>query len=175
MPDPKPQSRRGLAFLLKFFGLLALFFLILAPRPVNDAVVEPFTGWVAEAGAFVCRIFGEPVVVEGVSIRSHRFSVNIHNGCNGLETVLIFVSAVLAFPAPWKTRLAGLAAGILAIQAVNLLRIAGLFYTGIYFPKVFDKTHSVIWPAAVILFGVALFILWADRFALPHRGETTSS
>ena len=34
----------------------------------------------------------------------------IENGCNGLETLLLFASAVLAFPAPWKRRLAGLAA-----------------------------------------------------------------
>ncbi len=166
-------KKRGLrpqaAFLLKFLGLLAVFFAIVAPKPMNDRLVEPFTAGVARAGSAACRLFGEPARTQGTTMSSPRFAVNIRNGCNGLETVFIFAAAVLAFPAAWPIRLAGLAAGTLLIEVFNLVRIVALFFTGIHFPKLFEESHAVVWQVLVILFGVALFLIWADRFALPAR------
>jgi exosortase H (IPTLxxWG-CTERM-specific) len=167
---PSPQSgRAGVLFLLKFLGLLTLFFLAVAPKPVNDAVVEPFTAVVAKVGGVACRLFGEPTRMVGTTISSPRFSVNIRNGCNGLETIFIFAAAVLAFPATWRVRLWGLVLGFLAIQAINVVRIVSLFYIGIRWPKFFEQSHQVIWQAIVILAGVVLWIVWADRFALANR------
>jgi exosortase H (IPTLxxWG-CTERM-specific) len=168
-PKPAKKKRVEVLFLLKFLGLLTLFFLAVAPKPVNDKIVEPFTGVVAKIGGVACRLFGEPTRMEGTTIASPRFSVNIRNGCNGLETIFIFAAAVLAFPASWKVRCWGLVLGFLAIQAINIVRIVSLFYIGIFWPKLFEQSHQVIWQAVVILFGVVLWIVWADRYALPAR------
>ena len=54
--------------------------------------------------------------------------IQIVAGCNGVEAVLILVSAVLAFPAPWKHKLIGIVLGFVAIQALNLVRIISLYY-----------------------------------------------
>jgi exosortase H (IPTLxxWG-CTERM-specific) len=113
--------------------------------------------------------------MSGTVIRSPRFAVNIENGCNGVETMLIFLAAVLAFPAPWKARAIGLVFGILAIQAVNLVRVVALFYTGAYFPTWFDTSHTVIWQSLVILSGVLLWILWADRVARPKPAAAAAA
>ena len=164
---------REKAFLLKFLLLVVVFFLAVAPTPVNDAVVEPFTALVAKAGGMACRLFGEQTEMRGTAITSPRFAVNIRNGCNGLETIFIFAAAVLAFPAPWKRRLAGLAGGIVLIQLFNLVRIVSLFYIGIHFPKLFEDWHTVVWQVLVVLFGFLLFLLWAARFALPARPQTS--
>ncbi len=163
--------RKEVAFLLKFGALLALFFLAVAPKPMNDLLVEPFTAGVARLGGLSARLFGEHTVMAGTTITSPRFSVNIRNGCNGLETIFIFAAAVLAFPAPWKARLLGLAAGFVAIQIVNLVRIVSLFYIGIHYPKIFEESHTVFWQVGVILSGVIFWIIWADRFALPPRSD----
>lgn len=169
-PDPPPRRRRPeAAFLVRFLGLLLLLFLVVASRPVNDAVVEPFTGLVARAGGAACRLLGEPVTTSGTLIASPRFAVNIRNGCNGVETMLIFAAGVLAFPAPWTARLAGLLAGSLLIQAVNVVRIASLFFIGARWPAAFEDWHVVVWQAIVVLFGVVLWILWAHRLALRPR------
>ena len=170
-PAARRRLRRDVAFLLRFLGLLALLFLAVAPRAVNDALVEPFTGLVARAGGAATRLFGEPTTMQGTVIASPRFAVNIRNGCNGLETMLIFAAGVLAFPAPWRARLAGLLLGFLLIQLVNLVRIVSLFYIGLKWPSLFQDWHTVVWQAIVVLFGVALWILWADRIALPRRPE----
>ena len=118
-----PPEGRPLAFLARFGVLLVLSYFALAARPVNDALVVPFTAGIARVCGGILGALGEPVAVDGTRIHSPTFAVEIENGCNGLETVLLFGCAVLAFPAPWKRRLAGLAAGLVAIEAFNLVRV----------------------------------------------------
>lgn len=157
--------RQEVRFLALFLVLLLGSFTLIAWTPVNDRVIEPFTAGVAVVSGQALDLLGQETRMEGTVIRSTRFAVNIRNGCNGIETMLIFGAAVLAFPAPWKARLAGLAFGMVAIQLVNLVRVVALFLTGVYFPSFFDSSHTVVWQTIVILAGVALWILWAQRVA----------
>lgn len=169
-PDDLPfwrRNRREIQFLVLFVVLLGGGFTLISLNWVNDHVIEPFTSGIAGASGTVLGAIGQPVIREGTILRNARFAVNIRNGCNGVEAMLIFLAAVLAFPASWKSRLAGLGLGILAIQAVNLVRVVALFLTGVYFPRIFDTSHTVIWQTIVILFGVMLWIFWANRFAAP--------
>lgn len=142
-------------------------FTLLSLTPVNDHVIEPFTGWIARASGVSLNFLGQGVTREGTALRSARFAVNIRNGCNGVEAMVIFLAAVVAFPAPWRARGIGLLLGVLVIQAVNLVRVIALFLTGAYFPAWFDSSHTVIWQGLVILTAVLLWIYWARRFASP--------
>jgi exosortase H (IPTLxxWG-CTERM-specific) len=157
--------KQEIVFLTVFLVLLAGSFAVVALKPVNDGVIEPFTGAIARVSGQVLNLLGQDVVRDGTVIQSPRFAVNIRNGCNGVETMLIFLAAVLAFPASWGARLAGLAIGIVAIQLINLVRVVALFLTGVYFPSLFDSSHTVIWQSIVILSGVVLWMFWAHRFA----------
>ena len=174
--DPAPSSptepswrryRREIVFLALFLVLLGGSFTLISVNWVNDHVIEPFTAGIAQVSGAVLDLIGQNVTMQGTVIRNSRFAVNIRNGCNGVEAMLIFLAAVLAFPASWRSRLLGLGLGILAIQVVNLIRVVALFLTGIYFPKLFDASHTVIWQTLVILSGVLLWIFWANRFAAP--------
>src|SRR6478672_1391671 len=174
VPEEVPfwrRNRRELTFLILFAVLLGGGFSLISLNWVNDHAIEPLTGGIARMSGAVLNLLGQKVTMQGTVIRSSRFAVNIRNGCNGVEAMLIFLAAVLAFPASWKSRLAGLALGILAIQVVNLVRVVALFLTGIYFPKIFDTSHTVIWQTIVILCGVLLWIFWANRFAAPPASE----
>ncbi len=166
-------TTRESRFLLLFFALLITGFFVLALRPVNDAVVVPFTAGIARVSGAVLRLFGEDLTVVGCDLRSPRFAVTIYNGCNGLITSLIFVSAVLAFPARIGAKLVGVVGGLLAIQLVNLVRILALFYTGVFAPEWFDESHLVIWQSIVILCGVALWMLWARAVTNLDSARTT--
>ncbi|HEX2252546.1 MAG TPA: exosortase H [Thermoanaerobaculia bacterium] len=173
--DPAPVGtptgwrayRREITFLVLFLVLLGGGFSFIAWTPVNDGFVEPFTAGIARVSAVTLDLLGQDVTRSGTIITSDRFAVNIRNGCNGLETVLIFLAAVLAFPAPWRSRAVGVVLGVAAIQVVNLVRVVALFLTGAYMPDLFDASHTVIWQTVVILCGVLLWIVWADRFARP--------
>ena len=163
-PEAEGSSRRrSLVFLAKFAVLLVAFYFLVAWRPVNDAVIVPFTAGVARVSAAILNGIGEDVTVAGTEIHSPRFAVNIENGCNGVETALLFGAAVLAFPAPWRRRLLGLAAGFAAIQVINLVRVVSLFWIGAHRPALFTSSHTVLWQSIVVLCGVLLFLAWASR------------
>lgn len=164
----RPETR----FLVLFLVVLVVAFTALSLRPVNDGVIEPFTAGIATASGVVLDALGQEITQHGTILRSPRFAVNIRNGCNGVEAMVIFLAAVVAFPSPWRARIVGLALGILVIQAVNLLRVVALYYTGAYFPKWFDSSHTVIWQAIVILSAVLLWLFWAQRFARPPQART---
>lgn len=161
--------RREITFLVVFAVLLGGGFSLISLNWVNDNVIEPFTAGIAKVSGATLDLIGQDVTMRGTIIQSPRFAVNIRNGCNGVEAMLIFLAAVLAFPAPWGSRLGGLVLGILAIQLVNLIRVVALFLTGAYFPRLFDTSHTVIWQTVVILFSVLLWLFWANRFTAPRQ------
>lgn len=163
----QPQVR----FLVVFLVLIAIGFGVIALKPVNDAVVEPYTAFVARMAGAILRGMGENLTVRGCLLTSPRFSVSIFNGCNGLITTMILVTAVLAFPAGWRAKLIGVAGGILGVQLVNMVRIVSLYYIGVFFPKYFNSAHVIVWQTIVVLSGIALWVAWANFVALP-REET---
>ncbi len=162
-----PRHRPRIHFLAAFILILAGGFSLLSVNAVNDRVVEPFTAAVARASGTALDLINQDTQMRGTIIENDRFAVNVKNGCNGIETMTIFLAAVVAFPATFRARAIGLVFGLLAIQLVNLLRVVALFLTGAYFPELFDNSHTVVWQTAVIFSGILLFILWADRFAAP--------
>ena len=172
---PPWHRRPEVRFLAVFLVLLAAGFALVTWNPVNDRVIEPFTAGIAVVSGAALELIGEDVEMRGTVIRNPRFAVNIRNGCNGVEAMLIFLAAVLAFPASWPARGIGLALGIVAIQAVNLVRVVALFLTGAYMPDLFDASHTVVWQSVVILAAVLLWILWADRFAVPRRAAADAA
>lgn len=149
-----------------------MLYVAVASRPVNDRVIVPFTAGIASASAAILRVIGEPIAVNGTSISGGGFGVNIENGCNGIEAALLFVSAVLAFPATRRSRLLGAVAGLAAIQVVNLVRVVSLFWIGRHYPGFFQSSHTVVWQSVVVLFGVVLFFLWAARQPRPAPAES---
>jgi exosortase H (IPTLxxWG-CTERM-specific) len=175
-PTPSPRAagwrryRREVRFLVLFVVILGGGFTFLAWEPVNDHLVEPFTAGVATASGWSLDLLGQGVSQRGTVLRNDRFAVNIKNGCNGVEAMIIFLGAVLAFPAGWKSRLVGLVLGTLVIQVINLIRVVALFFTGAYFPAFFNSSHTVLWQSIVVLAAFLLFIFWAGRFADPPAG-----
>jgi exosortase H (IPTLxxWG-CTERM-specific) len=156
----RPEAR----FLILFIGILGLCFFTVALQPVNDSLINPYTGLVAKMSGAALSLLGEEITVQECLLSSPRFSVTIYNGCNGLITSLILISGVLAFPSSWPAKLIGVIGGLVAIQVINLIRIISLFYTGIYFPSWFDESHIFIWQSIVILAGVSLWVIWAHRY-----------
>ena len=172
-PPDRPTGwrayKREIQFLVLFAVLLGGGFTLVAWQPVNDNVVEPFTAAIARVSASILDLFGQETVMDGTKVFGKSFAVDIENGCNGIEALIIFLSATLSFPAPWKARITGLVLGAIGIQIVNLIRVVALFMTGVYFPSFFDSSHTVVWQTVVILFAVLLWVFWAQRFAVRPR------
>ena len=81
-------------------------------------------------------------------------------GCNGLEAVLIYAVAVLSFPAKWLKKLIGIAAGFVVIQVINLIRIVGLAFSGVYYRDLFDLLHVYIAQGIMIAVALGVFLVY---------------
>lgn len=167
--------RQEIRFLVVFVLILGGGFSLISLNAVNNHVIEPFTAGIAKVSGLCLKVIDSTVEMRGTEIHNSKFAVNIKNGCNGVEAMIIFLAAVLAFPATWKARTIGLVFGSLAIQLINLVRVIALFLTGVHFRSFFDQSHTVLWQTVVILCSVVLWIFWANRFALPPQAAPAGS
>lgn len=165
----KPEQRR---FLIRFGVALVVLYLLVAIKPSNDHVVVPFTEGIVAVTAALLRALGEPVVKAGTVLRAASFAVDVKNGCNGLEAVIILAAAVVAFPATLRQRLIGVAAGFIVIQVLNLVRVVSLFWLGVHRPAIFELFHAAVWQTALILVAVGLFVFWSRGIAKAAAGRS---
>lgn len=158
-------------FFALFMVLLVGLFSLRITKYGTAWVTEPFTGVLADISAFLIKLFDKDVISYGVIIQSQStgFAVQIAPGCDGIEAVIILVSAILAFPAPWKHRLVGMAIGFVAIQALNLVRIISLFYLGQWNQTWFDWFHLYLWQALIVLDALAVWLIWLRYLPRPAR------
>jgi exosortase H (IPTLxxWG-CTERM-specific) len=145
-------------FLIYLFALFALELL----QPVDEHVILPFTAAIAKVSVWLVGLFDPHAIAYGKVLESTKngFAISIERGCNGVEAVIILVSAMLAFPAPWKHRLVGIGLGFVAIQALNLVRIISLFYLGQWNRTWFDWFHLYLWQALIVLDALVAFLIW---------------
>ncbi|HEX3896072.1 MAG TPA: exosortase H [Rudaea sp.] len=154
--------RRMYRFVAVFVVCLIVLFALELWQPVQDAVIMPFTSGVAHVSVWIMQLFDHNVVAHGNQIVDANTGggIEIVAGCNGVEAVLILVSAILAFPAPWKNKLIGMALGFLAIQTLNLVRIISLYYLQRWSMTWFDWFHLYLWQALIILDALVFWLVW---------------
>lgn len=158
-----------LRFMLLFLLFLTALFVAELLQPVDRHVIVPFTSAIADVCVWLVGIFDPHAIAHGKILQSTTsgFAISIERGCNGVEAVIILISAMLAFPASWKHKLAGIGIGFLAIQAMNIVRIISLFYLGQWSRLWFDWFHLYLWQALIVLDALVVFLVWL-RY-LPRR------
>lgn len=149
-------------FIAIFLVCLLVLFTLELLQPVQTHVILPFTAGVAHVSVWAMHLFDHNVIARQNDILSATTGggIEIVAGCNGVEAVLILLSAVLAFPAPWKHKLLGIVLGFLAIQALNLVRIVSLFYLHEWNQVWFEWFHLYLWQALIILDALVFWLIW---------------
>lgn len=160
-------------FIALFVTVLALLFGIEMLKPVQTAVIHPWTNFLAWFSAQLMTVFDADVLSYGRILQSKAtgFGVSIEAGCNGIEAAIILIAGMVAFPAPWKLKLLGIAAGCVAVQAANVLRVISLYYLGKWDKEVFDFAHLYLWQALIMLDVLAVWLLWI-RAVAKRKGAT---
>src|SRR5437868_14581205 len=104
-------------FLLVFTALVVGLLAAELTPPVQRLVVLPWTEMVVRSSAWLITLADAQVIAGGKLLQSTRngFAVSIEAGCNGIEAAIVLLSAMMAFPAPWKHRALGMLAGLLAV------------------------------------------------------------
>lgn len=149
-------------FFLLFCVLLLCLFTLELWRPVQHFVIIPWTQILAQLSGIIANIFDANVVSQGKLLldRKTGCGVSIEAGCNGIEACLILIAAMLAYPSHWKSKLAGILIGILAIQAMNVVRIVSLFYLAAWDAEIFRFAHLYLWQALIMIDVLIVWLLW---------------
>lgn len=152
-------------FIVVFLVLLVAVQVVLLVPVVDEKVVRPFTAGITAVSGVILDLLRQNVTVENTVIAGTCFAVDLKNGCNAVEATAFLLAGVLAFPAPVKRKLAGLAAGAVLLQAVNLVRVNSLYLLGCYRREWFDAFHLAIWQSVIFAIAIGFFVFWTRRAA----------
>ena len=149
-------------FIVVFVLVLVTLFTLEMLTPVQQHVIVPFTGLLAQLSAAIVLPFDSSVVAYGKILQfgDSGFAVSIEAGCNGVEATIVLIAAVVAFPGSWRSRSLAIGLGFLAVQAMNIVRIISLFYLGNWNLDVFTWVHLYLWPVLIMLDVLIVFILY---------------
>jgi exosortase H (IPTLxxWG-CTERM-specific) len=174
--ESAPSRGSGISvrrFALTYLCLMGAFFVLIGFKPIQNIIDLNglYTTGVVLATAKILGIAGIPCTYQGSLINLPSISLDIKFGCNGLEAVMIYSVAVIAFPSSWRKKLLGIIAGFAVIQLVNVLRIAALAYSGIHFRRLFDYMHIYVAQGMMIAVSLGVFFLYLHY----ARNDTTTA
>jgi exosortase/archaeosortase family protein len=166
----KNQHLRFPVIMTVFMGVVVLFY--------SDDVVKPVFGHLsvltAQATLMLLHWSGlEAMRVANQIFHPGGFVYEIYYRCTGILPMALFATAVLAYRAPLRLKLAGLAGGLPILAAINLIRLVHLFYVGVNNRAAFETIHSFLWQPAMMLMTFVLWYCWkkaaSNRTAFSKR------
>ena len=145
-------------------GSLALYFQLFGSQ-----FIQTVSELTAESSAFTLNLFGAGVNTNGTIVASDRFAYNIVAECTAVGPLILFLGAVVAYPAGLRSKATGAGLGLLIIGGLNVVRLVSLFYIGTYAPRQLDVAHLLVWQGAMILSVVMLWLFWVRRWGNAAR------
>jgi exosortase H (IPTLxxWG-CTERM-specific) len=160
-PAPKISVWR---FGIVYIVLMGTFFLLIGLKPIQNIVDLNglYTKGVVLLTSKILKGLTIPATYQGSIIQLPSIALDVRFGCNGLEAVLIYSIAVIAFPALWRHKLIGIFAGFFIIQVINILRIASLAYSAVYLKNLFEYIHIYIAQGMMIAVSLGIFFVYLN-------------
>jgi len=141
---PRSFALRLVVWSLLLFGLFRLSW-------VAAHLLLPATRLQAAAGV---ALFG-----------ASSLPIEVTLACSGADALALCLAAILAYPAAWRMRAAGVAGGTAGILLLNIIRI-GTLGRAAASPRWFETLHVYVWPAVLTIAITAFVVSWmryADR------------
>lgn len=150
------------AFALRFF-LYLVAASVLAWAVSLPARLGPLQRGLAGAATWLAGLTGSHASVHGDEIAVGLLMIHINFECTGVYVLLILFVFLFAYPAEWRQRLLGCALGTVALQALNVVRIALLVRVAEARPALFDSMHEYVWQGLFLVLTVAYAMAWVER------------
>lgn len=117
---------------------------------------------------------GRPIVL--LMNETEGTVLNVYEGCNGLNVMIVFVAFLVAFGGPLKKMAWFIPAGLLIIHVFNLLRIGLLYYVATHFEQYFYFFHKYLFTAILYAVVFGLWVWWVTmttgKVRVNRTGET---
>jgi exosortase H (IPTLxxWG-CTERM-specific) len=172
-PEKKEKGRENPGirrFLITYLALIIVFFFFTSFKPVLKIIDVNgfFTQFVVIVASKILCAVHDQCVANGSVITLPALSLDVGAACSGLDAVMMYSVAILAYPARWKKRFIGIAAGFLIIQTANMLRIVALSYIGIYMKGIFEFIHIYIAQGIMIALALGIFLVYLNYANKPE-------
>lgn len=153
---------------------------------LREAVANPATAYLLRAAAWFVGLLGllrlpwvqtrillpYTNLQAGVAERllGEDLQVAVAISCSGSDAMALCLGAILAFPAPWRRRLAAAAGGLAVITVVNTIRLAHLSTVAGNRERL-DLFHLQVWPAFIILVAAGYAFAWMRAVTAPRAAS----
>ena len=143
------------------------------PDAVTRVVTEQTSALLRAVGedTITGDMAGRPIVM--LMTGSVGTVLNVYEGCNGLNVMIVFVAFLAAFGGPPKRMMWFLPLGLLIIHGFNLLRIGLLYYVATDFERYFYFFHKYLFTAILYAVVFGLWVLWVTIVARKPPLATT--
>ena len=160
-------------FVLVLGGLFGAFNVFFYAWLSKAELFEVYLGLNAQISAADLRVLGHNVTAVGTSLGSSSASLHVRGGCDAMQSAAFLIAAVLASPVrvSLPARIPYMLLGGLFVLLLNVVRIVSLYFSGAYYPRMFDVLHIDLWQPVFILFPLVLWLMWL-RWSLRQGTET---
>jgi exosortase family protein XrtF len=164
------QYKYAILFIVKYLALYLILNTVYAfyidyynPQP------DSLTISIAYKVAKLLQWIGEPAVVEiknGYAkvpiMREGNVVVEVFEGCNGVNVIIVYLSFLFAFSGPKKLLAKFLIVGIVLIYLINLFRVGALYLVALHNPDKLYFFHKFFFTAIIYGFVFILWFLWGN-------------
>lgn len=160
------MAKEGIVFSVKYLAWFALFYLLFfiesfSPFYLLQSMQTGLTIWLTQ---WWIEAFSIPVNMVGNTVHlKNGFDIWILDSCNGLLAYLMYVAAVLSYPALFFTRFIWVLEGYLYLLIVNSFRIDFVIYVTMFDKDYFTCAHDCVGRVMLISMVAGLFILFTLR------------
>ena len=155
------ENKEALKYVALFISFCLVFYLVYYFFTVTGSIVlVHLRNLTALILSTIFSVGGANVILNGATLSINGFGLEIIDECTAVFSSIVYCSAVLAYPTTLKNKGLGIAFGVPALYAINILRLSILALVGIYHPNMFEFVHVYLWQASFIIFVVAIFLLW---------------
>lgn len=171
------EFKPTILFLVRFIGLYLAGNLLYGwyitsyeprPDPVTHAV-SSYTVDILGICGYAASIYDYEALPTTAITYEGDVVIAVYEGCNGINTAIIFVAFILAFGPVSYAWFWFIPAGLLIIHLMNLLRITLLFFVAKDMPHIMYFTHKYLFTA--FLYGVVflLWMWWVKQFSSTNK------
>ena len=153
---------------LRFMGIGLLAIVVISSFP--NAVFLPLNRTTAYLSGSCLNLFGMDAKVDGTVISLNGFQVQIITECTALYCIVLFSAFLLAIPASFRARLAGLVIGAAYLVCANILRIVAVTAVGAVNPRLFQILHVYLGQVMMVVLVCTACLVWL-RWTTAVRGN----
>lgn len=144
-----------------------------SPDPVTRVVTDHTAGVLRAAG--YDAVYEDAAGAAKVALKeSGDVVLNVFEGCNGINVMIVFVAFLFAFGGPAKAMSILLLLGLAIIHLFNMLRIGLLYVLASNNSTQFYYYHKYFFTAILYLVVFGLWALWVIRFNDKRTNKATA-